>query len=103
MAHKLFAMYYCVEIVRIENNSHMLGNAFKIAFFRFLKFFFFFCCYSLKGVEIWFVGHETWNTTVFAMYFVVEMLKIENKSRILGVTFEVAFLRFLKLLWQLLS
>ena len=50
-----------------------------------------------------FVWHETWNTIVFAMDFGVEMLRIENKSRMLGVTFEVTFLRFLMLLWQLLS
>ena len=88
-------------MVRIENNSHMLGNAFKIAFFRFYSFFF--CTYSLQGVEIWFVSHETWNTTVFAMYFGVEMLGVENNSRMLGVTFEVAFLRFLEFFWHLLS
>ena len=37
----LFGIYIIfVEMVRIEHNSVMLGNAFKVAFFRFLKFFF---------------------------------------------------------------
>ena len=56
-------------MVRIENNSHMLGNAFKVAFLRFLKIFF--STYSLKVVETWFVWYETWPTTVFSKYYFV--------------------------------
>ena len=88
-------------MVRIEHNSDVLGNAFKVAFWRFLMFF---CCTcSFKAVETLFVWHETWPTTVFATYYFVEMHKIENNGHMLDITFEVAFLRFIKLFWQLLA
>ena len=32
-------MYYCIEMVRIENNSHMLGITCKVAIFSLLKTF----------------------------------------------------------------
>ena len=39
----LFGMCYCVKMVRIENNSHMLDITSKVAFLRFLMLFWHLC------------------------------------------------------------
>ena len=73
-------MYYRVEMFSIENNSHMLENTCYVYFKGFL------CVsgtFKHKIVHIWFVWHETWYTTQFGIYCIVEMVRIENNSHML--------------------
>ena len=45
----------------------------KLRFLRFLRFF---GAYSHKVVKTWFVWHETWHTTLFDIYYCVEIVRI---------------------------
>ena len=75
----LFDIYYCVEIVIIEKNSHMFESTSN------------------------FVGwHDIWHTTLFSIHDCGEMIRIKKKSHMLEITSEVAFLRFLTHFWQFL-
>ena len=45
-----------------------------------------------KVGQNWFVLHETWHTTLFGMYYCVEVVRIENNSHMLNITCQVAIL-----------
>ena len=79
----LFSLYYCVEMVRLENNSHVLKITCEVAF---LMFFIFFGTFSHKVVQTWFVSHEIWHTTLFRINYYVEMVHIENYSHRFEIT-----------------
>ena len=64
---------YCVEMVRIQNNSHTLDITCKDAFLRFLSVF---GTFSHKVVQTWFVWHKTWHTKLFAINYCVEIVRI---------------------------
>ena len=46
-------------------------------------FFSVFGTFADKVAQTFFVLHETWHTTVFGIYYCVEMVKIQNKSHML--------------------
>ena len=60
----LLGIYYCVEVVWIENHCHMLEII----------------------AQTWYVLHETWNTTLFGKYYCVEVVRIGNHSHMLEIT-----------------
>ena len=38
-----------------------------------------------KVAKIWFVLHEAWHTTLFGIYYCVEVFRIENHSQMLQI------------------
>ena len=46
--------------------------------------------------QTWIVLHETWHTTLFGIYYCMEVVRIENHSHMLEITCYVAILRFFK-------
>ena len=77
----LFGIYYCVEVVRIEKVI-----CYKIrAKYRFYGFLSFFGTFSHKVAETWFLLHETWHTTLFGIYYCVQMVIIEYNSHMLEI------------------
>ena len=79
----LFSLYYCVDMVILENNSHVLENTCYVVFLMF--FFYFFGTFSHKVVQTCFVSHETWRTTLFGINYFVQMVQIENYSHMLEI------------------
>ena len=79
-----FGTYYYVEVVRIDNYTHMLKLRVKLRFSRFLSFF---GTLAHKAGQTWFNMHETWQTTLFGIYYCVEVVKIKNHSHMLELTY----------------
>ena len=69
-------------MVIIENNSNMLEISCKVAFLLFLKCF---CPFSHKLVQTWCVWLDTWHTTLFDVYYCVEMDRIKNNIYMLQI------------------
>ena len=42
--------------------------------------------FSQEVVQAWFVCHETWNTTLFGIYYCVYIFRIQNNSHMLEIT-----------------
>ena len=42
--------------------------------------------FAHKVAQTWFVLHETWHTTLFGIYYCVEVVRILNHSHILEIT-----------------
>ena len=42
--------------------------------------------FAHKVAQTWFVLKETWHTTLFGIYYCVEMVRIENYSHMLEIT-----------------
>ena len=61
----LFDICYCVEVVRFENNSHMLDITCSVAIFW---IFMLFWHIVHKVAQNWFVLQETMYTTLFGIY-----------------------------------
>ena len=70
-------------MVRIEKNSHMLAITHYAGFFRFFSVF---GTFSLKVLQTWYVWHETWHTTLFGIYYCVEMVRVEKNTHMLEIT-----------------
>ena len=79
----LFGTYYYAEVVRIENQSHMLEITCQVPILRIFKRF---CHFCAKVAQTWFVLRETWHTTLFGIYYCVEVVRIENHSHMLEIT-----------------
>ena len=71
----LFNVYYCVEVVRIENNNHMLNITCQVAILWVFKFFF---TLVHKVDQTWFFLHEIRHTTLFGIYYCVVLVRIEE-------------------------
>ena len=61
----------------------------------------FFGTFAIKVAKTWFDFHETRHTTLFGIYYYVEVVRIENHSYMLEITSLVAILRIFKLLWHI--
>ena len=48
--------------------------------------------FAHKVAQTWFVLHETWQTTLFGIYYCVEVVRSLNYSHILEITCYVAIL-----------
>ena len=59
---------------------------------RFYGFLLFFDIFAHKVAQTWIMLHETWNTTPFGIYYLVEVVRIENHSHMLQTTCKVAIL-----------
>ena len=70
-------------MVIIEKNSLMLKLRTKLGF---LGFFSVFGTFSLKVLQTWYVWHETWHTTLFGIYYCVEMVRVEKNTHMLEIT-----------------
>ena len=53
---------------------------------RFLGFLSIFGNFAHKVAQTWFVLHETWHTTLFRIYYCVEVVRIENDSHTQEIT-----------------
>ena len=53
---------------------------------RFYAFLSIFGTFSHKVDQTWFVLHETWHTTLFGIYYFVEVVRIENHRHMLEIT-----------------
>ena len=53
--------------------------------FSFLRFFMLFGTFSHKVVKTVFFVHETGHTTKFAIYYCVEMIRIQKNSHMLKI------------------
>ena len=67
----LFGIYYCVQVVRIEDHSDAVNYVLSCDFIGFLSFF---GTFVHKIAQTWFVLHETWHTTLFGIYYCVEVV-----------------------------
>ena len=56
---------------------------FKLRFYAFLSVF---GTFAHKVAQTWFVLHETWQTTLFGIYYCVEVVKIESHNHMLEIT-----------------
>ena len=55
----------------------------KLRFYGFLSL----CgTFAHKVAQTWFVLHENWHTTLFGIYYSVEVVRIENHSHMLKIT-----------------
>ena len=64
---------------------------------RFYAFLCFFGTFAHKAAKTWCVFHETWHTTLFGINYFVEVLRIENHSHMLEITYYVPILCVFKL------
>ena len=53
---------------------------------RLCRFLNFFNTFAHKVAQTWFILHETSHTTLFGIYYCVEVIRIENHSRMLEIT-----------------
>ena len=53
---------------------------------RFQVFLSVFGTFAHKVAQTWFVLHETWHTSLFGIYYYVEVIIIENQSHMLEIT-----------------
>ena len=67
---------------------------------RFYAFFSFFGTFGPKVAQTWFVLHETWHTTLFGIYYCVEVVQNENHCQMQEITCYVAILCVFKLFWH---
>ena len=67
-----FDILLLFEMVRIENNSHMLETTCLVSFLRFISFF---GTYSPKVVQTWFVLRETWHKKLICIYYYIEIVR----------------------------
>ena len=70
------------------------------AMLRFYGYLSFLSTFAHKVAQTWFALHETWHTTIFVIYYWVEVVRIENNSPMIEITCFVAILRVLKLFWH---
>ena len=61
------------------------------------EFFNLFGIFSHRVFQTWFVCHKKWHTSLFGIYYCVEMVRIKNNSHMLVITCSVAFFRFCNL------
>ena len=67
-----------LKIIVICYNLHV-----KLRFNAFLNLF---GTFAHNVAQKWFVLHETWHTTLFGIYYSVEVVRIENHSHMLPIT-----------------
>ena len=54
--------------------------------FRFYGFLSFSCTFAHKLAKTWFVLDETWHTTLFGIYYCVEVVEIVYHNHILNIS-----------------
>ena len=55
----------------------------KLRFYRFLSVF---GTFAYKVAQTWFALHEIWHTTLFGIYYCVEVVRIENHCHMIEIT-----------------
>ena len=63
-------------------------------------FYAFFCTFAHQVAYTRYVLHETWHTTLFGIYYSIEMVSIENHSHVQEIRCYVAILSVFKLFWH---
>ena len=81
----LFGKYYCIEIVRIKKFICLILRA-KLLFKGFLITF---STFSHKVFQTWFIWHKTWHTTLFGIYYCIEMF--ESKTIVMCLKLRAKF------------
>ena len=66
----------------------------KLRFYGFLSFVW---TFAHNVAQNWLVLHETSHTTLFGMYYSVEVVRFENNSNMLNITRQVAIFWVFKL------
>ena len=56
---------------------------FKLRFYAFLSFL---GTFAYNAAQTWFVLRASWHTTLFGIYYCVEVVRIENHSHMLEIT-----------------
>ena len=87
-ATKLGAQHYLVYITMLkwlESKTIVLCLILRDKL-RFLGFLSVFGTFSHKVIQIWFVCHETCQTTLFGIYHCFEIIRIKNNSHMLDIT-----------------
>ena len=79
----LFGKYYCLEVVRIKIIVLYQKLRVKIRFYGLLSFF---GSFAHNVAQTWFVFHETLHTTLFGIYYFVEVVRIVYHSDILNIS-----------------
>ena len=51
-----------------------------------MRFLAFFGTFAPKVAHTWFILHETWHTTLYGIYYCVEVVRFENHSQMLEIT-----------------
>ena len=107
---RLFAIYYCVLAVRIENDIHMLEITCQMvilwhttlfrANLRFYGFLWFFGTFMHNVDQTWLILHEIFYTTLFGIYYSVKVVRIGNHSHMLESTCKDYILIVFKLFWH---
>ena len=85
---KLGTQHYLVHInvfKWLEMKTIVICFKFR-AKLRFSGFLSFFDTYSLKVVQTWLKWHKTCHTTLFGIFYIIEMVTIENNSHKLEIT-----------------
>ena len=79
----LFGIYYCIAMVRIEHNGNMLEITCQVGNLCILKLFWHFRALSSSNLVLL---YETWHTTLFGIYYCVEVVRFEKDSHMLEIT-----------------
>ena len=82
------ATYPKWKVVKVHNT---IRNTFHLSVFG---------TFAHKEAQTWFFLHETWHKTLFGISFCFEMVRIQNHSHMLKITWYVAILRFFKRFWH---
>ena len=69
----------------------------KLRFYGFLSDF---GSFAHKVAQNWFVLHKILHTTLFGIYYCVELVRIENNIHMLEITYKVVILWVLKRFWH---
>ena len=86
--HTILFGIYCVEIVRIENNSHMLESTCYVPFYSFLSVF---GTFSYNVIQIGLFGMK--HGTEHYLVYTIMLIWLETKnSHMLEITCLVPFL-----------
>ena len=96
VATKLGTQHYLVYIILLQRwKSKTIVICLKLRVkLRVWDFLSVFGTFTHKVVQTWFVLHETLHYTFFGIYYCVEIVRIENNSHMLEITWYVAFLSF---------
>ena len=46
----------------------------------------FYGTFAHKEAQTWYILHETWHTTLFGIYYCVELVRIQNHSDMLEIS-----------------
>ena len=83
-AHNVAQTWFVLhETWNLKSLSYPRELRVKLQFYGFLSFF---CTFAYKVAQTWFVLHESLKTTLFGIYYFVEVVRIESHTHMLEIT-----------------